>query len=344
MTGSSAAPDLLSELRFARDGLMALAENDLSTFEAELASLEDAADAVGRAWSGSNLGYQANVYYKGLKRPPSGAFFSREWGFYGVFQGTVGDWSEQDRGEVKAAIYAMAGNVNTRPITQFAGDSVKYFRQLKDRVVSSLTLLLAAHEDGYLEYLLTQLRDMFVPSVDQLIKSQMRAETVAVRDTRASEGGWQSAPHLAEAAAAVGGAVLRGTSGADAGVEEDSAVVVLAGCGVECDGQFGQPPAVHACLCRDWRGSFEHLLSTPAGRGVEERLDLGVERRHLYCRVCARRMRSRSSSGSSTMPISMAKWLKADADQARVEVNGAAASGSLKSRTSRVGPSSSDEP
>jgi len=49
--------------------------------EGPLAALEDAANTIGKAWSGSWAGYPSRVYYDGLKLPPPGAHFSQEWGY-----------------------------------------------------------------------------------------------------------------------------------------------------------------------------------------------------------------------------------------------------------------------
>ncbi len=59
------------------------------------------AEELSRAWSGSNLGYHANVYYADLARTPPGAHFSSEWGLQHSFApGTVGDWREFDSDRV----------------------------------------------------------------------------------------------------------------------------------------------------------------------------------------------------------------------------------------------------
>ena len=72
-----------------------------------LRSLRDAAERVGMAWSGSWLGYHANVYYRDLQKPPPGMWFSKEWGLRpGIFvdDSTSGDWAEFDPDQVRAAI------------------------------------------------------------------------------------------------------------------------------------------------------------------------------------------------------------------------------------------------
>src|SRR5262245_49681986 len=61
-----------------------------------LDALESAAEQVGKAWSGSWLGYHSRVYYKDLAPVPAGARFSKEWGIEERFavDGTVGEWRE----------------------------------------------------------------------------------------------------------------------------------------------------------------------------------------------------------------------------------------------------------
>jgi hypothetical protein len=43
-------------------------------------ALRKACRQVGRAWSGSNMGYHATVYFAGLTPKPPEAQFSAEWG------------------------------------------------------------------------------------------------------------------------------------------------------------------------------------------------------------------------------------------------------------------------
>ena len=62
------------------DELLAIAERESALSERSadprigdpVSAIERAAEAVGKAWGGSWLGYQAFVYYKGLQPPPAG--------------------------------------------------------------------------------------------------------------------------------------------------------------------------------------------------------------------------------------------------------------------------------
>ena len=76
-----------------------------------LRQLENAANEISRAWSGSWLGYHANVYYEGLRPRPPGAHFSQQSGLRDRYlSDTTGDWAEFDPGAVEAAIHERAGN------------------------------------------------------------------------------------------------------------------------------------------------------------------------------------------------------------------------------------------
>jgi len=68
-----------------------------SVISGSLDKVNDAAKQVGRAWSGSWIGYQSRVYYADFAPPPPGAHFSSEWGFQDTYtQESTGDlpWDE----------------------------------------------------------------------------------------------------------------------------------------------------------------------------------------------------------------------------------------------------------
>src|SRR5437899_3200763 len=78
---------------------------------AALSALEESANTVGKAWSGSWFGYHSRVYYQGLRPPPPGAHSSSEWGFDEAFgMGTRGNWEEFDFDAVKSEVIRRAGN------------------------------------------------------------------------------------------------------------------------------------------------------------------------------------------------------------------------------------------
>ena len=86
--------------------------------------LDQAATRVGRAWSGSWIGYHANVYYRDFQSPPPGAHFSAEWGnrMPSGLHGTTGDWVEQDPERVSRTVHGQAGNPNISGSSEMSGE------------------------------------------------------------------------------------------------------------------------------------------------------------------------------------------------------------------------------
>ena len=95
--------------------------------------LEAAATDIGKSWSRSSLGYHSNIYYKGLKRPPSDARFDSTFGLMYVPSNsrTRGDWIEFDPDEVRAAIYRHAEDPDMHMLRKFNRRAVNEFKRLQ---------------------------------------------------------------------------------------------------------------------------------------------------------------------------------------------------------------------
>ena len=114
-----------------------------------LDQLKQSAEAVGKAWSGSWLGYHANVYYANLRTPPPGAHFSPEWGLGKtafVPNSTTGDWVEFDPDQVRTFIYQQAGNPDISPAMDLSGRIRAEFPKQKSNLLSIVEI-----ESGYSE-------------------------------------------------------------------------------------------------------------------------------------------------------------------------------------------------
>jgi hypothetical protein len=112
--------------------------------------LGETADKIGRAFSGSWLGYHSHVYYEGLRRPPPGAHFDPEWGLKDVSLlrlGSRGDWKEFDPEKVKSAIYRLAKSPDLGPAADHAA---KIFADARDEAVSVLEIELSNAVDPFL--------------------------------------------------------------------------------------------------------------------------------------------------------------------------------------------------
>ncbi len=116
-----------------------------------LDAVKDAANKVGEAFSGSWMGYHANVYYENLKPPPAGARFSVEWGLEDSYSSdTRGNWLEFASDHVKAHIYTAAGDPDLKRVRAFSKRAEKAFSSDQSEIVSILTNVLETAPDSYI--------------------------------------------------------------------------------------------------------------------------------------------------------------------------------------------------
>jgi hypothetical protein len=124
---------LASELHGVYERLQEYADQATQpAIEGPLKALERTAEDVGRASSGSWLGYHALVYYQNLKLPPPGAHFSAEWGLVTVYsvRHSQGEWVEYPFDQVKDAILTKAGNPDLGAARQLAEGAKRPHRHL----------------------------------------------------------------------------------------------------------------------------------------------------------------------------------------------------------------------
>jgi len=163
-----------------------------------LERLEEAATRLGKAWSGSCLGYHSRIYYKGLKPAPPGAHFSPEWGMQDSWPivATTGDWVEYDPDEIESTIRAAAGNPDLRPAHHLAAIADSSFHSSKPDVLSILTTALAEREDAFIASLREQVEQITVLSRAQLLSQWLPSGQLMSRDSLAVTQGRQPPPHL----------------------------------------------------------------------------------------------------------------------------------------------------
>lgn len=175
------------------------ARDDLLAINKILSDLEKEANAAGKAWSGSWLGYQACVYYRDLQSPPAGAHFSQAWGLRetGFSEGTAGDWVEYEDDAVRNAIYKGAGNPDMQPAQAFAETAKHTFEDCRAEVLSSLTTALEGHEDSFLSSLKEEAEKCRILSEHDCIKVfQPKGQFIAEDDLAVSQG-LRTPPHVA---------------------------------------------------------------------------------------------------------------------------------------------------
>lgn len=131
--------------------------NDLTTLAARcedeilepLKALIRAAEEVGKAWSGSWIGFHSLIYYAGISPPPPGQHFSSEWGL----DRSTGDWREWSPEDIRASVLERAGEINLdragapyRPRRASASqiEGTNWYRFLSLLAVSAIASLIAS--------------------------------------------------------------------------------------------------------------------------------------------------------------------------------------------------------
>jgi predicted nucleotide-binding protein len=163
-----------------------------------ISRLLDEVKIIERSWSGSNLGYHADVYYAKLAPRPPHAQFSAEWGLKdkGLSRlGSVGDWHEFDPQAVNDKIFYRAGEVD---LTNAHHESLKLrncVEVVRSEVVSELTLSLAEATDDFLLNLKAEASKLNLFSANQFGEGMVSRGEVFLRDLNALQGGRRLAPH-----------------------------------------------------------------------------------------------------------------------------------------------------
>jgi predicted nucleotide-binding protein len=161
--------------------------------------LSDAANIIGKAWSGSWLGYHSRVYYADLADPPLGARFSKEWGLMGAsfIEDTIGDWQEYRFDDVISVIQERCGNPNTSEQFELASRTKVIFEESQSNVLSLFsTALNIRQDDKFLTDISKKVEDIQVFSASDFVNAMHPTGQVISRDMPALHAGLQTPPHL----------------------------------------------------------------------------------------------------------------------------------------------------
>jgi hypothetical protein len=190
---------LVEELLNLRERLQEFLEGSVERREsAEIPKLEEAANTVGKAWSGSWLGYQACVYYTNLAEPPAGAQFSSEWGFRKVLKNrsTTGAWQEFTFTGIQNAILRLAGISDLRELDGLAARASGLFVNSQSELVSILQIDLANLKDSNVERLLEEASALKILNQADIEGSWIPSGAVMSRDSLAITQGIKIPPHM----------------------------------------------------------------------------------------------------------------------------------------------------
>lgn len=164
-----------------------------------ISALEEAAQKIGRSFSGSWRGYHSRVYYAGFSPPPPGAHFSQEWGLmdaYASRYGSRGDWLEYDIEEVKSHIRQSAGEPDLAKAHKTADAASETFEFAKSEIISVLQGEIEGRDDGFLENLKKEVEKLNPLSTFEVAQHLSPKGQIMTRDTVVLGQGVQVPPHM----------------------------------------------------------------------------------------------------------------------------------------------------
>lgn len=163
----------------------------------DIRKLMGVAADVQKAWSGSNIGYHANVYYAGLQPRPPGAQFSSEWGMedHWPVRGTVGDWHEFSPDDVVAEIYRRVGNPDLTNIRAESSRIAAIVLRLKSDITSCLSIAISERQDIFLTRLRDKTEESTLHNPSEVLEAILPSGSFMSRDMLALSQGLRAAPH-----------------------------------------------------------------------------------------------------------------------------------------------------
>jgi hypothetical protein len=159
--------------------------------------LRQICDEVGRAWSGSNIGYHATVYYSNLQPKPPHVQFSAEWGLMDVWPTHQPDpgWETMDYKDVKDYIVSRVGHDDIQKASSALGPIRDEFVNLKENAISILSTLLSRTPDSFLQRQFKAIEQLTVRHPQNIARQFIEGGQVFSRDTTAMTQGFSVAPH-----------------------------------------------------------------------------------------------------------------------------------------------------
>ena len=163
-------------------------------FLAVLERIENAVEIAERAWSGSWLGYHANVYYRDLRTPPEGVRFDPELGLTHTFAGqAISVWQEHDPESVVAGILEHAGNVDIGPARNLVRDARRELDAARSRAVAVIGS--RTPPDAVLAQFASDIAGLRIPTRAEIVEAFMPEEDITTRDAVAATSGICTPPH-----------------------------------------------------------------------------------------------------------------------------------------------------
>lgn len=176
----------------------ALAQIKSDEIQKPLAAIEREAEVAKRAWSGSNIGYHANVYFGGLRPKTPDAEFSPEWGLMDVWPTHQPHrmWEKMDPETVRSTILDRAGNPDLGAIQKKLEKISDAFSAAREKAISVLIVATADLEDAFLAKKLEIIEGLNLFRAPDIALSLVpKGSRLWSRDSLAMTQGLQVAPH-----------------------------------------------------------------------------------------------------------------------------------------------------
>ena len=160
--------------------------------------LIEASNEAELAHSGSWLGYHACVYYDKLERPPTDAFFDRQWGLQGRFSSrTVGDWVQYNHSEIFDYLKATETKPTFEELHELALGIADELDDLREELLSVIEACRAASSDEYLDRMKDEASKARMTSPKKFAEASAIPHPPITNDHTAVAGGTLVPPHAA---------------------------------------------------------------------------------------------------------------------------------------------------
>ena len=181
--------DSYDELLNIADNLEQLAAQGSSEeIQQPLERLDKAVREVQKAWSGSWLGYHANVYTGDLQPPHPRGLFDPMVGLDRFKLHFYSSWREYAPQEVEEAIYQLAGNPNINPVFAFNDKASSEFHTHKFTLLSILDLELSKSTSSLLSDLKEEVDNLSLVTDSELVRSWVPEKVISSDDLALSQG------------------------------------------------------------------------------------------------------------------------------------------------------------
>lgn len=175
----------------------AFAEIEESGLESEAENLLNIANMAAKAFSGSWMGYHANVYYANISEPPPGAMFDPGWGLQETFStGTTGDWGIVAPSQFQESLRKSAGIDDFDEVWEESEEMRARFIEAREGILSCILTYTQNKDDSFMNRLRDEVSDVSSISVQSWVDVARPKGSYVSYDHHAITQGFQIPPHI----------------------------------------------------------------------------------------------------------------------------------------------------